>query len=141
LVILPARVKSRGSRPKAQRTPVGVVPCSGAGESPVHLVHAVLLVVAVGIDRVRVALASVLGEHDRFDVLEIAEAKILARTLRILGSAVDFAISETVHREVGSVRQFHVVLVVQIDAFVTSEKNIIEKYKSIFFLILIFFKY
>jgi len=112
---------------------VGVVPRSGAGESPVHLVHAVLLVVAVGVDRVRVALASVLGEHDRFDVLEIAEAKILARTLRILRSAVDFAISETVHREVSSVRQFHVVLVVQIDAFVTSGKIKLYNFILIFF--------
>jgi hypothetical protein len=112
---------------------VGVVPCSGAGKGPVHLVHAVLLVVAVGVDRVRVALASVLGEHDRFDVLEIAEAKILARTLRILRSAVDFAISETVHREVSSVRQFHVVLVVQIDAFVTSEKIKMYNFILLFF--------
>lgn len=87
---------------------VGVVPRAGAGERPVHLVHAVLLVVAVGVDRVRVVVAGVLGEHDRFDVLEIAEAEILARTLRV-HRTVDNAVAETVNREISSVRQFHVV--------------------------------
>jgi len=102
---------------------VSMVPCSQSRKCPVRLIHAIFLVISVWVDRIRVTIAAVLCEHHIFDVLEVAKAKIFARTLRIGGSAVNYSIAETVSREVGSVREIEIVRIVEIDAFVTSVKT------------------